>query len=320
MTFRARSCAAALVFVGLALYTESAHADAAAGARAAPQCTVSVGPASQTGVKLPANTPALLVVEQGWDASKPTLAASFIDGSTRTDLAGTTDSHGLWTLPLPTQTLGTYEVETTTSCPEMPNPLTYKTALTLTAPVDFPTSVGALVAVPSAGPPTGVDKIRFEPTENMRAFLPAAQLQLLVDGAKSDYSTFSTATPPLELTVNTGAACIENGALHREKRTVKVTLEGAIAGVADSPASASVDIEVDCGAIKWTSGLDLDENGNPKPRTSTTPSTSSQPVSSSSSDSGCSASPVGTRGETSGLLAFAIGALGFVAVRRRARK
>lgn len=318
MTLRARSCAAALlVTAGLALYTESAHADAAAGAPMAPQCTVALAP-GPAGVTLPANAPALLAVDRSYGATTPTIQAALVNGATRTDLASTTDSHGLLTLtlPSPSSAPGSYSVEVVTSCPQVPEEKTAVTPLTLTAPVEFPTSVGTLVHV-ATSPPSGVDKVRLEPTAGMTAFLPAARLDLVVGGVKSGSLTFVNAQTAIELEVNTGDACIENGALHRDTRIVKVTLEGVIAGVEASPASASIDVPVDCGAIKWTSGVAPDDEGTSPGGSSGRTSTPAAGSSSSSASGGCSSSPVGTPGNGPGLLAFALGGLGLVAMRRR---
>jgi hypothetical protein len=315
MTLRIRSCAAALlVTAGLALYTESAHADAAAGAPMSQQCTVALAPGS-AGITLPSNAPALLAVERLYGATAPTIEAALVSGETRTDLAAAKDSHGLLALALPSSSSapGSYSVEVVTSCAEVPEEQKLVTPLTLTAPVAFPTSVGSLVHVPT-NPPSGVDKVRLEPTEGMIAFLPAAQLDLVVGGVKSGSLTFVSAKSAIELQINTGDACVENGALHRDERIVKVTLEGAIAGVADAPASASIDVPVDCGAIKWTSSPDLDEDGKP-PTQSTTGTTPA--VQSSSDSGGCSASPVRANGAGPDLLAFVIGGLSLGAMRRR---
>jgi MYXO-CTERM domain-containing protein len=314
MNLRARSCAAALVVAGLALYTESARADVAAGSRAAPTCTVSLG-ATQAAVTLPANAPALLVVDHTYGTTAPTIQAALVNGTTRTELTAQTDAHGLWalSLPSPSPAVGTYNVEIATSCRDLSDEREIVTPLTLTEAVPFPTSVGTLVHVPS-NPPTGEDTIRLEPTPGMRAFLAASQLELVVGGVRTGKSTFVSNTSTIELSVNVGDACIENGALHREKRVVKVSLEGAIAGVAESPAPASIDVPVDCGAIEWTSGWAVDDGASPSSPNGTTPSSS--PSSAQSSDGGCSAAPVGTRGDAS-LGAFALGALGLVAMRRR---
>jgi MYXO-CTERM domain-containing protein len=315
MTLRARSCAAALVIAGVALYTQPAHADAAgAESMARASCTVTLGP-SPNGVTLPANAPALLVVDQTNDPTFDPIIkqAELVNGTARTGLSVVTDSHGLWTLALPEPSLsaGKYSVEIATSCPQYSEELNVVSAVTLTAPVALPTSVGTLSHVPS-DPPTGLDTIRFEPTPGMRAFMPAAQLSIYANDAKSTASGFGNSTAPMEFQVTVGSACVENGALHREKRIVKVRLEGAIAGVADSPASASIDVPVDCGAIKWTSGLGFDANGGATP----TPTNGTTPTTASSSDSGCSASPVSHGGGAS-LLSFALGGLGLVALRRR---
>jgi MYXO-CTERM domain-containing protein len=318
MTLRARSCAVALIVTaGVALYTESAHADAAAGAPMQTQCNVALA-ASPSTVVLPANAPALLAVERVYGATSPTIDAAFVDGATRTDLTAGKDSHGLLTLalPSPSSAPGSYSVEVVTSCPAVPEEQKLVTALTLTAPVAFPTSVGTLVHVPS-DPPSGVDKVRLEPTEGMRAFLPAAQLDLVVGGVKSGSLTFVNAQSAIELQVNTGDACIENGALHRDKRIVKVTLDGAIAGVADSPASASLEVSVDCGAIKWTSGV-VPPGVDGEPATTGANGVVTPTQEASSSDGGgCSTSPIGTQHSGPGLIALAMGGLGLVAMRRR---
>lgn len=313
MTLRARSCAAALVTVGIALYTESAHADAAAGARAAPTCSVALAAFPAAGVTLPANAPALLVVDRS-EGNSPSLQASLVQGAMRTQLAATTDAHGLWTLPIAGASAGAYSVEIATSCETLSDEQSSVTQLTLTDPVAFPTSVGTLALVPRT-PPTGVDTVRLQPTDSMRAFMPATQLEVVVAGATTAKSTFVNATAPIELAVHTGEACVENGALHREKRTVKVSVAAAIAGLAESPAPASLDVEIDCGAIEWTSGLDLD--GDAKTPGRATETTTSSSSASSNDAGGCSASPVGTRGSGLGLGALLGVGLGLVALRRR---
>jgi hypothetical protein len=317
MILRARSCAAALVTVGLALYTESARADAAA--PVAPTCTVALSSSPKAAITLPANAPALLVVDRSSQSTSPTLQAALANGSTRTALPVATDTHGLWTLalPSPNAALGKYDVEVKSSCPDISDERDLVTPLTLTTAVPFPTSVGTLVHVPS-DPPSGVDWVRLDPTPNMAAFLAAAQLELVVDGARTAKITFVSAVSPINLTINTGEACIENGALHRDKRIVKVTLEGAIAGVAEAPAPASIDVPVDCGAIKWTSGLNLDPDDDTNPPTSSNGATSPSPTSSSSSG-GCSASPAGPHGGVPSFLALAIGALALSASRAARR-
>lgn len=314
MTLRARSCAVALlVTTGLALYTESARADAAPMKN---ECTVALA-ASPSTVVLPANAPALLAVERVYGASSPTIDAVLVDGATRTELTDGKDSHGLSTLALPrtSSAAGSYSVEVTTSCPEVPEKQRVVAPLTLTAAVAFPTSVGTLMHVPS-NPPSGVDKIRFEPTEGMRAFLPAAQLDLVVGGVKSASLTFVDAQSAIELQVNTGDACVEGGALHRDERTVRVTLDGAIAGVADSPAPASIDVLVDCGAIAWTSGVVAPAIDGKSPTASNDDPTPDAREASSSGEGGCSTSPIGTSQRATGI-ALAIGALALVAMRRR---
>jgi hypothetical protein len=177
--------------------------------------------------------------------------------------------------------------------------------------------------VPS-DPPTGVDKIRLDPTESMRAFLPAARLELTVDGAKRGSSVLVNGSAAIELSVNTGDACVENGELHRDKRLVKVTLEGAIAGVADSPAAASIDIPIDCGAIKWTSGVDgaggtwsTNPPGTSGPRSNGTATYSSAP---SDSGGGCSAAPAGPHASGGSLAALALGGFALVALVAKRRR
>ena len=281
------------------------------------QCTVVLAATNPSSIVLPANAPALLAVERVYGASTPKIDASFVDGATRTELTAVKDSHGLSTLALPSPSsgAGSYSVEVETSCPEVTYEQKSVTALTLTAPVAFPTSIGTLVHVPS-DPPTGIDKIRLEPTEGMRAFLPAAQLDLVVGGVKASSLTFVNGQSAIELQVNTGDACIENGALHRDKRIVKVTLDGAIAGVAESPASESLDVTVDCGAIKWTSGV-VPPGVDGKPRTGANDDPMPTQEVSSSDAGGCSTAPIGTQQSGHGLIALAIGGVGLVAMRRR---
>ena len=113
------------------------------------------------------------------------------------------------------------------------------------------------------------------------------------------------------------ARSVENGSLHREKRTVKVTVSADIAGVADSPASATLDVTVDCGAIRWTTADDF----NPaKPSAPTTPpATDDLPTTSTGSDGGCTAAPVGVlSGNAAALVAGAVAMLAGLRRRRRA--
>ncbi|MBX3187018.1 MAG: hypothetical protein KF819_08390 [Labilithrix sp.] len=301
-----RLAVATLSVLGLTGYAHLAHADAALGAPA-PACQVSIANAGADGVMIPSNAPALLIVET--TTSGPlTVNAELISSTERLPFAApSNDVNGLRILPLPSNTPGAYSVELGANCGTMEQQ-PYEIPLTLTAPVDFPTTVGTLVHVPK-NPPTGVETIDLEPSEGLRAFLPATQLKLSVDGATGGARNGGASSKKISFTANTGSACVENGALHREKRVVRVSLAAAIAGVSTSPAPATLDVEVDCGAIKWTSLTEI-------PGESTSGSASSTPGSSSSSGGGCSAAPVtGLSGTASAVAALALASL--VARRRR---
>ena len=100
-----------------------------------------------------------------------------------------------------------------------------------------------------------------------------------------------------DVSVNTGEVCVEDGALHREKRTAEVTVSADIAGVADSPAPAKLSILVDCGAIQWTDGRAAGDDPPP-------------------SAGGCSSAPSPVRAPVAPLV---LALAGLAAMRRRRR-
>ncbi len=315
MKLRARHLAATVVALGLALYTQSANADAAGAPRMA--CEVRAAPYGQ-GVVLPSNAPALLLVDQTSSGLEAKVEGTLVVGSERVSLgAPTKDSHGLLTLALPATAVGKHSLELTVECTgqSFGEPSESTTSLTLTEPVAFPTTSGVLTHVPQ-NPPNGIDKVRFEPSPELRAFLPAAKLEVTVNGTISEtrFGPIVGSTAPIELSVNTGDACIEDGALHREQRIVKVSLNAAIAGVAAAPSEATIDVPIDCGAVQWTTGIEPGKNnGGGGSTTTETAGTSS--TSSSSNAGGCSATPVKSESfaATLGLVAAAL----LVAARRR---
>jgi MYXO-CTERM domain-containing protein len=302
---------ATLSVIGLAGYATPAHADAALAGAPAPSCQVSLN-AGTEGITLPSNAPALPLIESS-DRAIATVSAELVSPAGRLPFAAPSDdAHGLRILTLPSNAPGAYTVATNTSCSNGMPDQKRETPLTLTAPVDFPSAVGTLVHVPKS-PPTGVDSIELEPSPGLRAFLPAAHFRMSIDGAAGAVRYGGPTTTRVSFTAHTGAVCVENGALHREKRTVRISLGAAIAGVAESPTPATLDLTVDCGAIKWTSATDFPGETTPTGSTSS-PGTSGG----STSAGGCSAAPVATMSGTApALAAFALASL--VAHRRRRR-
>lgn len=274
----------------------SASADAAA-IMAAPAagCFVSTLP---SGTSLPSNAPAIFVNDQSAGATA-TISAELVTGTERVAFVGPTkDAHGLAVLSFASPTVGAHTIATKVVCSNGQQPQITETPITLTAPVAFPTSVGSLAARTTG---TGSDRIILTASPELKAFFAVTMLKLVLgDGAKTQVRSFvpSGAESP-EFFAQTGAVCVENGALHREKRTVKAVVSAEIAGLAQSPAPATLDITVDCGAIKWTSldGTTPTEPTNPgdKEGDGTTP-TNGGNAGTGGSDGGCSAAPLRANG------------------------
>lgn len=301
------SIVALLAAAGALLSPTSARADGAFASDVASSCVTLLAGASQP-FSLPANAPALLVVDRTSAGLTSTVTATLISGATRTPLgAPVKDSHGLLTLPLSSPPVGKHAVEIAMVCSTQPDrEEKSEIAFTVTDPVALPTQVGALTLVPKS-PPTGSDTVRLEPTDGMRAFLAAARLQVSVAGVAADLRFGEDAARALEFAVNTGSVCVQDGALLRDKRTVEVTVSADIAGVADSPEAAKLDVEVDCGAIQWTDGLTA--GGEPPP---STPASGEG----SSSSGGCSSAPSPERAP---LVPVVLALAGLAAMRRRRR-
>lgn len=289
----------------------SAFADQASGL-SAPEfqgCRVEIG---ANGMSLPANAPALLVNDLSRNA-KATVSAELVSNDGRTPLgAPAPDAHGLLVVTLPTASVGAHTIATKVVCSDKSPESTQETALTLTAPVELPTSVGTLTLRPNASP-NGVDRIVLDASPGLRAFRSIAVVELFVDGVRAaggQRAGFSE-----ELSVQTGRVCVENGALHREKRIVHVTLAAHLAGVADSPAPAAVDIPVDCGAIRWTTDSDFEASSSSEP--SSPSEEGSQPSTTAANANGCSAAPHGRMAGGSAVLAAATTLALLAAFRRR---
>lgn len=315
MTDRAPRSTASLLALSLAaafaLYAPSARADAA-GMAAPATCDVRFTYGTEA-ITLPANAPAFLVIERTYAGLTSTLDATLVSGATRTALTSTVDTHGLSTLTFPDAlTPGSYTIEGTVTCSDGSDDRQLSASLTLTDPVPLPTEVGSLTYVPS-NPPTGMDKVRLQPTPGMSAFLPASQLSVTANGVLSTTPTYGDAFKGgvLEFPVHTGSVCVENGQLYRDHRTLKLALTAAIAGAAEVPAPAELDVDVDCGAIRWTSGTSYpggnEGAGEPTPVGG---------MSGSSSSGGCSAAP----GSSSGNLSLAGAGVALVLAARRRRR
>ena len=291
------------------------QASAVAGAPAPPVCRVSLGGDGAGMIKLPANAPALLVTEVSNGGTRATVTADLFDTSTRIPLGATkTDANGLTILEIPSGTTGTYNVDLDADCgPSVESPKKDLQLVLDAAAVEIPKSVGTISLRPSAKPgPQQTFALDVSP--GLRAFLPAAVIEMTVTGrppvslGKGNLGTNNT------FTAQTGFVCVENGALHREKRTVSISVSAKIAGVAQLPTPASVDVTVDCGAIEWTSGTTGGTTTTPGDTTTTTPSGST-----TTTTGGCAAAPSAPENTPAGT-AFAAIALGAVVVLVRRRR
>lgn len=301
------SLAALVAAAGTLLSPTSARADAA-GASESFGCFVLLG-GTYEGFSLPSNAPALLVVDRSTSGLTATLDATLVSGETRTSLGmPAKDRHELLTLPLSSPAVGKHVVEVAVTCSTQPEgEQKLEVPFTVTEAVALPKTVGALSLAPKDRP-TPSDMLRLELSEGMRAFQAAAKFELVVDGIKANEQYGPAPGGTRELYLNSGAVCVEDGALHREKRTVEVTVSAVIAGVADSPAPAKLDVTVDCGSIEWTEGT---TPGEEPPPSSTPPGGEG-----SSSASGCSAAPKGAK---SPVAIVALALVGLAAMRRRRR-
>jgi MYXO-CTERM domain-containing protein len=310
---------AALSAVALSTTAGSALADAASGA-AAPifmGCQVAIG---ADGMTVPANAPALLVYDAS-NGATATVSADLVTTSGRTALgAPTKDANDLSILALPTPPVGSHTVVTKVACSNGTPDAEQETSITITAAVPLPTTVGTLTLRPNLTP-TGTDRVVLEASPALVAFKSVAIVDVSIGDASPAFGSakYPSGIPP-ELTINSGSVCVENGALIREKRTIKVTVSARLAGVANSPAPATLDIPVDCGAIRWTSDSDFDgsKTTEPSPQTPNGNGTNSNAVSSGAS--GCSAAP-GSAGLLSGSSSvFLAAAVALLAGFRRRRQ
>lgn len=311
----ARLAAGILSAAALVVVASPARADSAAGASRAASCEARIGGLTATGVQIPSNAPALLLIDpQPYDYALPsTVSAELVTTDKRVPFAAPArDANGINALTLPSLSEGSYRISVTANCSGY-TPSPAEVPLVLTGAVPLPTAVGKLVEIPQ-NPPTGVTNFELEPGTNVRAFLPVIQFWTTIDGVKAAATAGAPSTSPISFSAKTGQVCVENGALHREKRTVKVSVGAAIAGVAQPLADATVDVTVDCGAIKWTKASDFANEEDGTTTTTTTPAPGG-----SSSTGGCSASPSARTSAATALFVVAgLGAL--VAVRRRRRR
>lgn len=304
---------ASLAVTGVAT---TAHAAAAAGASQAAGCFVEISP--QQG-SLPSNAPALIVMDRSAGATA-TVTAELVSADGRVALVGPTkDAHGITIVQLASPVAGNYTIATKVACTTGGDDRTTDTPLVLTAPVTFPSNVGTLAVRPTSPAQAGVDEIVLDATPELRAFLPVSVFKMSVNGAgaTSVVPTNVAGNTGLTLSAHTGGVCVENGSLHREKRTVKVTVSADIAGLAESPAPATLDVTVDCGAIRWTSDSDYNKvtPGGSTPGTSS----GSNPNNTSTGTGGCTAAPgmLSTTAANAG--ALMVGMLAVVAGLRRRR-
>lgn len=264
---------------------------------------------------IPANAPALLVQDSS-NGATATVSAELVSADGRAPFSPPVkDTHGLLIAALPKVSVGSHTISSKVGCSNESPETVQETPLTVTERVELPTVVGTLAVRPSATP-NGIEKIALDASPGLRAFRSVTVVDVSVNGVSLTGSLGRQGGFSEEFSLNTGSACIENGALHREKRTLRVSFAAHIAGVAQSPEPATLDITVDCGAIKWTTASDFDGSGS-------TPSSSepdgSNSGSSSSNASGCSAAPGGLTSGSSAVLSVSALALLAGLRRRRAR-
>ncbi|MBS2017529.1 MAG: hypothetical protein JST00_31900 [Deltaproteobacteria bacterium] len=319
-----RLAVATLAAASLASFGTAARADAAAGAAAAPACQAYVaGTRGNTGpsaIQVPANAPALLLQElYGYEPKWITASAELvIDTEKTTPIApAARDANGLPILPLWTKDPGKYRVRITPDCGSQYG--SYKVPseaqIEIVAASPLPTRLGTIREAPSATttPTPGMATFVLEPSAEARPFMPVIRVEATLNGAKGQTLSGPSLTSDIQITLNTGSVCVENGALLRDKKSVRIDLDGAIAGIAEKLAPATLETTVDCGAIKWTKESDFgDDDG-----TTTTPSTGA-PAGSTTSAGGCSAAPGHHASTALGAAGFAA-ALALVVSRRRRR-
>jgi MYXO-CTERM domain-containing protein len=146
-----------------------------------------------------------------------------------------------------------------------------------------------------------MDQVVLEPAPDLRAFYPVTVMNVIVgsDPATLKGRTGDPSSPSLTFAAHTGSVCVENGALHRETRTATIRVSADIAGLAESPAPATIDVTVDCGAIKWTSENDY----RAAKEDATTPSSSNDDaVPTAGATGGCAAAPAGQASSSAALL------------------
>jgi MYXO-CTERM domain-containing protein len=305
-----RLAVAALSVVGVSTTTAaSAFAEPAAGAPFT-GCQVAIG---ANGMSVPSNAPALLVNDSSNQATA-TISAELVSAEGRAPFgAPTKDVHGLMVMALPKASIGSHKIATKVVCSNGSPESLQETSLAVTAPVELPTAVGTLTVRPSPTP-TSVERIVLEASPGLRAFKDVAIVELSMNdaaGTGNQRGRFAE-----EFSVNTGSVCVENGTLHREKRTVRISVTAHLAGVAQSPAPATLDVQVDCGAIRWTSDSDFDGSKSPGTPSSAEPDGTNP--GGGNNASGCSAAPTGLAAGTSSLFAAAT-AVALLASRRRRR-
>ena len=279
MTLFARLAPALLSGLALSTFAAPARADAA-GAPEPPRCRATL---LSVDFSLPSSAPALVLHEGTSSGLTATVTAELVSATgDRSPLAAPTrDARGLTIMKLPNAPAGSYTLTTKVACSNGDPEQTESVSLTLTAPVAFPKTVGTLSVRPSSDH-KGMETIVVEPTAELRAFNPIAVVELTLNGEKAPIPL----GPSFELAAHTGSVCVENGALIRDKRTIKAVVSAYLVGVADAPAPATLDLVVDCGAIEWTSESDFK-----KPSTPGTSPTEPTSAVAGSSAGGCSAAP-----------------------------
>ncbi|MBS2012652.1 MAG: hypothetical protein JST00_07195 [Deltaproteobacteria bacterium] len=302
------TAALALVAGGAARADEGKSAGAAAPAQ--PVCKATFGENAAGLITLPSNAPAILVTDTS-TGGRPKITASLVKASGERIALGAPkpDANGLSVLAIPPSTTGAFTLDLEAECETYAINQIKDLQIELgAASVPPPTTVGTL-SVLASGKANARETIVLEPSEGMRAFLPAAVLSFSVGGLPAQ--PVKAGTVPNSFTAPVGQACVENGVLLREKRTLKVSMSARIAGVAQLPEPATMDLTVDCGAIQWTDGIPDDGTEPPGGTTGGAGTTTTT--------GGCAASPVAPNGALPGAALAAV-AIGAVVARMRRRR
>jgi hypothetical protein len=262
------------------------------------------------------NAPALLVTDYSQDAKTTSLSADLVstEGTHVPFKSQIKDSHGLSVMPFgATPAVGDEKISLTVGC-SIPSPISQpvEIPITFTEAVPFPTEIGTMKVEPNTDAKP-YDLIDVQLSSGLAAFFPLSVMKMSLNGGEpTPLGQGTLEGSRVSVSVPTGSVCVVNGALVRDKRNAKVTVTADIAGVPNSPPPVTVDIPVDCGAIKWTTDADFQPPAITHPGVE--PSDDASP---SSSSGGCTAAPRSMSGGS--MAALLAGVLATVAGLRRRR-